>query len=550
MRSFMTLLLPLAATSLASDIVYPQAFHWNGTRGLTQTRSGEALGEGTLAISTHGSYHKVERPGALLDGADFHAGTIAVGLGVSDWADLSGWSSLYNVPADKGVSPNVGWGSSGGQVQLTAPWDTAFPFRLAIQGGLVTGTSGGAPEVAVRPDGQILADGWNYFETRSGYDFQVRLIQTFRWGSVSFPVRIHLNEGMNHSIQSGTEDLALLDAALELDPHPILSIGFEGHARTRLSAIDLAERTWATGSLTFHLPASVQLTAGVDVRASPERKDAPVAIPGQPKPVAYTNTLDTWQAFYGLSIPFDLAASARRDRADIRRNDSLERLALRGKVVECEAQGVKLGQRIDSLKGAVREAQLARDSLMYKSKLDSIAVDNCRHNAKSQVARMNDSLARRSSQDSMALADARRQIEEERLKRGDLEASFLKTGMMNLDAVYFELGKATITPNSRPYLNLIGAILVKYPKLRFEVGGHTDNQGKPGTNLKLSQARAQAVKKYLASIHPELTSTVSAKGYGDTKPKATNKSAVGREMNRRVEIVVTNLEALKEYSKP
>ncbi len=163
---------------------------------------------------------------------------------------------------------------------------------------------------------------------------------------------------------------------------------------------------------------------------------------------------------------------------------------------------------------------------------------------------MNDSLSRRSSQDSAALADARRQIEEERLKRGDLEASFLKTGMMNLDAVYFNMGKATITANSKPYLNLIGAILVKYPKLKFEIGGHTDNKGLPKANMKLSQARAQAVLRHLTSVNPDLASHIAAKGYGDTKPKATNKTTEGREMNRRVEIIVTNLEALKEYVKP
>lgn len=550
MRSFLALLLPLSASICASDIVYPQSFHWNGTRGLTQTRSGEALGEGMLVFSSQGSYHKVERSGAPLDKADFHAGTFALGLGVSDWADLSGWTSIFMVPSGKGVSPNSGWGSTGGQVQVTAPWDTAVPFRLAVQAGLVAGTSAVAAQGAVASNGQILADGWNYFETRAGYDFQARLLQTFRWGSVSFPVRIHLNEGFNHSIQTGTDDLALLDAALELDPHPILSLGIEGHARTLAESLDLMERTWVTGSLTFHLPANVQLLGGIDLRVSPSRKDAAVGVVGQPADAIYRNPLDPWRAFYGLSVAFDLAAPARRERADIRRNDSLERLALRGKLAESESQAVRLGQRIDSLRGAVREARLDNDSLEHKAKLDSIALDNCRHQAKSQVARMNDSLARRSSQDSIALADARRQIEEERLKRGDLEASFLKTGMMNLDAVYFDLGKATITPNSRPYLNLIGAILVKYPKLRFEVGGHTDNQGKPAANLKLSQSRAQAVKNYLAGIHPELSSTVTAKGYGDTKPKATNKTAEGREMNRRVEIVVTNLEALKEYAKP
>ena len=162
---------------------------------------------------------------------------------------------------------------------------------------------------------------------------------------------------------------------------------------------------------------------------------------------------------------------------------------------------------------------------------------------------MNDSLARRSSQDSMALGEARRQIAEERLKRGALAATFLKTGMMNLDAVYFDMGKATITANSKPYLNLIGSILVKYPKLKFEIGGHTDNRGQPKANQKLSQSRAQAVLKQLTSINPDLATHIAAKGYGDTKPKATNKSAEGREMNRRVEITVTNIDALKEYTK-
>ena len=62
-------------------------------------------------------------------------------------------------------------------------------------------------------------------------------------------------------------------------------------------------------------------------------------------------------------------------------------------------------------------------------------------------------------------------------------------------------------------------------------------------------AASEAEKLALLEAHPELAGKISAKGYGASKPKATNTTAEGREMNRRVEITVKNLEALKEYSK-
>jgi outer membrane protein OmpA-like peptidoglycan-associated protein len=549
MKRSAAILLSLGAWAAAQDVQYPNLVQWNGTRGLSQTRSAEALGEGYLTLSAVGAGYEVDQGVAgrtPKSGTDVITGTYAFGLGISDWADLSGWFSHYGTMNGDGTFPNPksGMGSSGLQIQLSAPWDTMFPLRMAVQGGLVAGTADAALQQGWTAAGNPRPDGWAYFETRTGYDFQLRLLQTLRTGSASFPVRIHVNEGFVSSVDADRSMLCLFDGGLELDPLPALTLALEAHTRTRLAAYDPStDPTWGSASFTFHLPADVHFQVGGDLALSKSRSDVD------------KNSLEPWRAFAALSVGFDLAASAKAARAEARRNDSLDRVGLQAKIAAGDLAATKLNTRIDSLRYVMAQQKAHADSMARKAAEDSarqtLALENCRKegsSARNQIARVSDSLARRSAMDSAALAEARRQIEEERLKRGDLEASFLRTGMMNLDAVYFDLGKASITANSRPYLNLIGAILAKYPKLRFEVGGHTDNRGQPKTNLRLSQARAQAVQNYLVQNRPEIGDHIVAKGYGDTKPKATNKTAEGREMNRRVEIVVTNLDALKEYT--
>ena len=90
-------------------------------------------------------------------------------------------------------------------------------------------------------------------------------------------------------------------------------------------------------------------------------------------------------------------------------------------------------------------------------------------------------------------------------------------------------------------------MLSKYPKLQMEIAGHTDNVGGPSANQKLSQDRADAVRLYLTAAYSELSGHLSAKGYGSSVPKTSNKTAEGRQINRRVEISVLNKDALKEY---
>lgn len=128
----------------------------------------------------------------------------------------------------------------------------------------------------------------------------------------------------------------------------------------------------------------------------------------------------------------------------------------------------------------------------------------------------------------------------------DKETQLLETGMIRLQNVNFDTGRATILPESEPVLDEVGNILARWPDLKIEIGGHTDAQGSVGKNLQLSRDRARAVLDYLLSKFPELDpSQFTTAGYGASRPISTNSTALGRSKNRRVEFKVLNKEALK-----
>ncbi len=129
------------------------------------------------------------------------------------------------------------------------------------------------------------------------------------------------------------------------------------------------------------------------------------------------------------------------------------------------------------------------------------------------------------------------------------ETELLDTGMMRLQNVNFETGKAALLPDSYAVLDVVGQVLVKWPGLKVEVGGHTDSRGTAAKNQTLSEARANAVLTYLTQKFPSLQpGQYSVKGYGSTKPIAPNTSALNMAKNRRVEFVVLNKEVLKRES--
>jgi len=108
-----------------------------------------------------------------------------------------------------------------------------------------------------------------------------------------------------------------------------------------------------------------------------------------------------------------------------------------------------------------------------------------------------------------------------------------------LRGVTFEIGRSALKPDSYTILDIVAASLVANPDIKIEIAGHTDNTGSAATNTRLSQARAEAVRAYLASkgVAPD---RMIAKGYGPTQPVAPNATPAGRAQNRRVELRQTN----------
>jgi len=127
------------------------------------------------------------------------------------------------------------------------------------------------------------------------------------------------------------------------------------------------------------------------------------------------------------------------------------------------------------------------------------------------------------------------------------ETELLDTGMIRLQDVNFATGKSELMPESYPALDQVGTILLKWPQLNIEIGGHTDSRGSEKMNQALSEARAQAVKDYLANKYPGLAvDQITVKGYGESKPLVRNTSALNMAKNRRVEFTVMNRDVLKK----
>jgi OOP family OmpA-OmpF porin len=110
-------------------------------------------------------------------------------------------------------------------------------------------------------------------------------------------------------------------------------------------------------------------------------------------------------------------------------------------------------------------------------------------------------------------------------------------GRWATQGILFATGQAEVKPESAPTLKQIAAMLKEHGDLKIEIQGHTDNVGKADANLKLSEARAAAVKAVLVGDYSVDAEQLTTKGYGDTKPVADNKTPEARANNRRVELV-------------
>jgi OOP family OmpA-OmpF porin len=109
--------------------------------------------------------------------------------------------------------------------------------------------------------------------------------------------------------------------------------------------------------------------------------------------------------------------------------------------------------------------------------------------------------------------------------------------VIELDGVNFDFDKATLRPEAKAVLNEAAALLSKHDRVVVEIAGHTDSMGSEEYNQGLSERRAASVKDYLTSKGVKATH-LTAKGYGESRPVASNDTEEGRAENRRVEMIV------------
>ncbi|MBO0940024.1 OmpA family protein [Fibrella sp. HMF5335] len=113
-----------------------------------------------------------------------------------------------------------------------------------------------------------------------------------------------------------------------------------------------------------------------------------------------------------------------------------------------------------------------------------------------------------------------------------------KKTWFDFDRLLFETGSARLKPESREQLQNMAAILKAYPAVNLKIGGYTDNTGNAASNKKLSQQRADAAMAELIKLGVDKT-RLEAEGYGQEVPVADNKTAEGRQKNRRTSVRVT-----------
>jgi outer membrane protein OmpA-like peptidoglycan-associated protein len=111
--------------------------------------------------------------------------------------------------------------------------------------------------------------------------------------------------------------------------------------------------------------------------------------------------------------------------------------------------------------------------------------------------------------------------------------------------ILFDVNKSNLRPQAMSNIEKLATILNKYPDTEILVEGHTDNTGPDEHNMDLSIRRAQSVSNYLASLQV-LQTRIHTNGYGESQPIATNETAEGRQLNRRVEVAIYANDKLKK----
>lgn len=195
---------------------------------------------------------------------------------------------------------------------------------------------------------------------------------------------------------------------------------------------------------------------------------------------------------------------------------------------------------IKDAEAAVRAAEEPRKDIAYAKHLVYLADRKVDTAAALAQARLLEDKRKEISGQATAAQLASRTQEAEALRRqlADLNAKQTERGLVvTLGDVLFETGKADLRGTATANLSKLSGFLAQYPDRSLVIEGHTDSVGSDSFNQVLSQNRADAVKAFLLN-QGVASNRITAVGKGESSPIASNDTSSGRQMNRRVEVII------------
>ena len=235
-------------------------------------------------------------------------------------------------------------------------------------------------------------------------------------------------------------------------------------------------------------------------------------------------------------------ADAQRQRQEVEAQamrQQIELMAQAARTAQQQAQSTQqqlqqAQQQAQTTQQQLQQAQTTQEQLKQQAQQSATEAEKARQAATATQAEL----------DRTRLELAQREEEARQLKMQQDLARIASTKadtrglVVTLPGIFFDPGKTQLKPGAKRTLQRIAEPLKGDDRIRVTVEGHTDNTGNPEKNMEISEKRAEAVREYLVSVGVS-ADRIMATGKGDAEPVATNKTAAGRQQNRRVELVIT-----------
>jgi outer membrane protein OmpA-like peptidoglycan-associated protein len=244
---------------------------------------------------------------------------------------------------------------------------------------------------------------------------------------------------------------------------------------------------------------------------------------------------------------FAIARRATDDLTETQHDVDRMRLAMRTREADAaraqaaqssQAADIARAQAAQSSMNAAQSAQQAQIARAQTEAANRQAAAAAQQTGVAQLmAESERQKAAQATQDAMSAEERVRMLQ---MKIAEVEARETERGLLvTLGDVLFQSGRAELQPVAAPRLDKLASFLQQFPEKKLLIEGYTDSIGAHQTNMELSQRRAEAVKAALAvrGVDP---SRMTIGGYGESFPVATNQTMDGRQLNRRVEVVVSD----------